>query len=139
LVREASWNRILVVGHRCVPKDETSYLLAEKDSDEARGKRMCVSGTVIQIEVEKTDVGKLNTGLLMSWSNNLFNYVTVGTSGELVAQSAARICGVVTGKYDYSNSAGGTGHAIEIVGMFDLPQNKAKKPLAGLTIATPGR
>lgn len=34
---------------------------------------------------------------------------------------------VVTGNYDYSNSAGGTGHAVDLVGMFDLPENKPKK------------
>jgi hypothetical protein len=30
---------------------------------------------------------------------------------------------VVTGRIDYSNSGGGTTHAIQLVGMFKLPVN----------------
>jgi hypothetical protein len=109
-----------------VPKDETSFALVQKDSDEARGKRMCVTGKLIQIAVEKTDFGKIHEGLLMTYGYKLFHFMTVGSSGELVQDSRARICGVVTGKYDYSNSGGGTGHAVQIVGMFDLPQNRTR-------------
>lgn len=28
------------------------------------------------------------------------------------------------GKYHYPNSAGGVGHGIRLVGMFDLPENR---------------
>lgn len=107
-----------------VAKNETSFALVQKDPDEARGKRMCTSGTIIQIEVTKTDFGKVNEGLLRTNSGNLFNYNMVGGSGELVARSRAKMCGVVIGKYSYSNSGGGTGHAVQLVGMFDLPENK---------------
>lgn len=117
-----------------VTKDETSYALAQKDPDEARGKRMCTSGSIIQIEVEKTAGGKVNVGLMQNWNGNLFRFLAAGSSGTLVQGSSARMCGVVTGKFDYANSGGGTGHAIELVGMFDLPENKAKRP----TSASPG-
>jgi hypothetical protein len=30
----------------------------------------------------------------------------------------------VTGRYDYHDSGGGTGHAVQVVGMFDLPENR---------------
>jgi hypothetical protein len=111
-----------------VAKDETSFALVRKDADEARGKRMCTSGQVVQIEVQKIPgAGKHSEGLLMSSAGNIYNFIAAGSSGELVERSYARFCGVVTGKYDYSNSAGGEGHAVEIVGLFDLPENKPKK------------
>jgi hypothetical protein len=106
-------------------KDETSYALARKDSDEARGKRLCASGSLIQIEKQKTDIGKFFDGLLTTYSGNLFHFLAVGSTGTLVQNSNARFCGVVTGLYGYANSGGGVGHAVQIVGMFDLPENKA--------------
>lgn len=51
-------------------------------------------------------------------------FAAVASTGELVAQSSANFCGVTTGKYSYSNSGGGTTHAVFLVGMFDLPENK---------------
>jgi len=117
-----------------VTKDETSFALVRKDSEDARGKRLCTSGQIIQIEVYKFESGDrpVSVGLLMSGAGNLYNFVAAGSSGTLVEQSWARFCGVVTGKYDYANSAGGTGHAVSIVGMFDLPENRSKpmKPLS---------
>jgi hypothetical protein len=117
-----------------VPKDETTFALIRKDSDEERAKRLCTRGRIIQIEVRKLDGGgKLAEGLMNSDSGNLYNFIGAGSSGQLVQHSYARFCGVATGKYDYSNSGGGTGHAVEIVGMFDLPENRPTKiPAAGL-------
>lgn len=108
-----------------VAQDESSYALVMKDADEERGKRMCVPGNLIQISVEKADVGKVHIGLLMSDAGNLYRFLGVRSSGSLVQRSRARFCGVVTGRYDYSNSGGGTGHAVKLVGMFDLPENRA--------------
>lgn len=110
-----------------VPKDETTWALTMKDSDETRGKRLCASGSIVQIEVEKTAAGKLGTGLLRSYGGNLYRFFAAGSTGDLVESSDCRLCGVIAGKYDYSNSAGGTGHAVALVGMFDLPQNRTKK------------
>ena len=118
--KSMTWNDVAVA------TNETSFALVQKDPDEERGKRVCVPGKIIQIEVAKTEFGKFQEGLLMSDTSNIYKFVGVGSSGTLVEKDRARFCGVVTGKYDYSNSAGGTGHAIKLVGMFDLPQNKAK-------------
>lgn len=107
-------------------KDETTFAKVLKDSDEERGKRYCASGSIIEITAEKFDGGKLDVGLLMDDSMRLFHFLSAGSSGSLVKDSPARFCGVVTGKYDYHNSAGGTGHAIELVGMFDLPENRRR-------------
>jgi hypothetical protein len=105
-------------------QDETSVGKVMKDTDAERGKRYCASGSVVEIKTEKGDGWKLDEGLLMDDSVRLFHFVSVGSSGSLVAQSPARFCGMVSGRFDYSNSGGGTGHAVELVGMFDLPENK---------------
>lgn len=113
-----------------VPENETSVALVQKDPDEARGKRLCAPGTIVQIELQKTAMGKGFIGLFMTDGGNLLRFFVVGSTGTLVGQSHGRICGVVTGKYDYSNSAGGVGHAVAVVGMFDLPENRNGAPPA---------
>ncbi len=106
-----------------VAKNETSFKLVRKDSDASRGKRMCVRGQLIQIQKEKVGDGGVFTGLLLSGYSEIYSFIAVGSTGELVGTSRARFCGVVIGNYEYSNSGGGKGHAISIVGMFDLPEN----------------
>jgi hypothetical protein len=54
---------------------------------------------------------------------DLIKFVAAGSTGQLVAQSRARFCGATTGKYSYSNSGGGTSHAVQMVGMFRVPEN----------------
>jgi hypothetical protein len=109
-----------------VAKNETSFAKVLKDSQEERGKRLCAAGMLIEIKVERTKIGKINEGILTTSNGNLYRFHNVDSSGELVARKSARMCGIVIGKFDYSNSAGGTGHAIQIVGVFDLPENKKK-------------
>jgi len=106
-----------------VALDETSYARVMKDSQEERGKRLCATGQIVQIEVERLKFGKVATGLLLTGRGNLFHFSAVGSSGDIVERSRARICGVVTGKYSYSNSGGGTGHTVQVVGMFDIVEN----------------
>lgn len=101
----------------------TKFALVMKDPDEERGKLICARGSIIEISVEKSPLGKFNIGGMFSGSN-IYRFITVGSSGELVAQSWAGLCGVVIGKQTYSNSMGGTAHAVFVVGMFNLPQNK---------------
>lgn len=110
-----------------VTKNETTTALIHKDSDEARGKRMCVGGSIIEIHIDKSDFGKVGLGLLVLDNAELVHFIAVGSSGALVKDSPARFCGVVTGIYNYSNSGGGTGHAVNVVGMFDLADNRKAK------------
>lgn len=112
-----------------VKDDETTPKQVMKDSDEERGKRLCFTGKIIQIAVEKLDFGKVTNGILQVgyYDTVLWKFLNVGSSGSIVEDSQARFCGVVIGRYDYSNSGGGTGHAIQVVGMWDLPENKPPK------------
>lgn len=108
-----------------VAQDETTFAMVQKDSSEQLGKRMCSAGQVIEIHAEKPETGgHLANGILMSDSGHLYHYVVAGSSGAIGQGSYATLCGLVAGNYTYSNSAGGTGHAVEIVGMFDLPANR---------------
>lgn len=108
-----------------VLKDETSPALARKDIDDARGKRMCFTGKLVQIAKLQAGDAKMFSGLLMTRAgSDLLHFLAVGSTSALVAGDEGRYCGVVTGLYDYKNSGGGTGHAIQMVGMFDLPENK---------------
>ena len=107
-------------------KDETSIKLVKKDSDAARGKRMCYSGSIVQITKQSIDEGvpSVFIGLLRTRGWDILHFIAVGSTGALVEDSRARFCGVVTGTYSYSNSGGGTTHAVQLVGMFKLRENE---------------
>jgi len=106
-----------------VSKDETSYSLVMKNVEKERGKRLCVRGRLIQI----SESGNTNEGLLMTPSGKLYNFINVGSSGDITGDSMnERMCGVVIGTYHYRNSGGGVGHAVDMVGMWDIPENKSK-------------
>jgi len=107
-----------------VEKDETTHGKVLKDVELERGKRLCWRGTLLQIAADRSLGDAVYTGLLYSSQGDLYHFYGVGSSGDLVEDSYGRFCGVVTGKYDYDNSGGGTSHAIELVGMFDLPENR---------------
>jgi hypothetical protein len=104
-----------------ISADETSFGKIKKDVNSERGKRMCWSGSIVQIQ----KVQDLNVfyGLLSTSRGALISYRAARSTGELVGNSRARFCGFVTGLFDYSNSGGGTGHAIDMVGIFKLPEN----------------
>lgn len=103
-----------------VARDETSLPKAMKDIDAERGRRLCVSGRLIQIQRDAT----VWVGTMMSGGGNYVHYYAAGSSGELVAGSQARLCGVITGALSYSNVGGGTTHSVQVVGVFDLRENR---------------
>lgn len=106
-----------------VISNETSFARVKKDSNEERAKKLCLTGRIIQIARQNSSFGKIYSGLIMA-NGNLYNFAAVNSTGDLEDGSIAKYCGIVTGTYDYKNSGGGTGHAVDIVGMFDLPENR---------------
>jgi hypothetical protein len=125
-----------------VRRNETSFALVHKDPDAARGKRMCARGMIIQIQKEDLGEAAAFSGLLLSGYSHILSFFAVGSTGELVERSHARFCGVVIGTYDYSNSGGGKGHAVSMVGMFDLRATRkaARGPTSGGgACSVPGR
>ncbi len=100
------------------------YGLVMKDPDSQRGKRLCASGQIIEIVADSSLPSKVYIGGMVDGEFHIYRFVAVGSTGDIVAGSFARFCGIITGKNDYSNSAGGAAHAVHLVGMFDLPENK---------------
>lgn len=117
-----------------VDEDETNYGMVQKDIEAARGKRLCISGTVVEIHVDKSTPKPVYDGIIQSAAGNLFAFAAVGSSGAVVASSLARLCTVVVDLFDYTNSMGGMGHAVDVIGMFDLPENRP--PAARVAPAT---
>jgi len=58
--------------------------------------------------------------------SGVIRFVAVGDTGALVANSTARFCGIVTGRFTYLNAIGGTTHAVRLVaqaGQASPPQS----------------
>lgn len=127
-VRLAAWADKHMTWPLVSGKDETSFAKVHKDADSERGKRVCVSGSIIEIHVQKVGDLKLALGEIVVGSGNFASFIAVHDTGDLVGRSAARFCGVVTGVRSYANSGGGTTHTVTVVGMFDLPENRAAGP-----------
>lgn len=106
---------------------KTKYPLVMKDPDAERGKLLCANGRILEISVVNgvPDGGKLYEGGMFSRGySDIVRFNAVKSSGELTNRSQASFCGVVAGKYSYSNSGGGTTHTVKLVGMFNLPENR---------------
>ncbi|MEG2445808.1 MAG: hypothetical protein RSA22_03915 [Acinetobacter sp.] len=95
-----------------------------KDSFNERGKRLCVSGTIVEIQVDRSGgFPSYHAGLASNYTD-FTRVLAVGSTGELVANSSVTFCGVVIGKIGFNNAIGGTTNAPYLVGMFDLPENR---------------
>lgn len=103
---------------------QSKYSLIMKDPDEERGKLLCTVGNIIEIQVEKAEGNKFYHGGLVDDYGQIYRFIAVRSTGDLVAGSVAHFCGIVTGKQSYANSIGGVAHAVFLVGMFVLPENK---------------
>lgn len=104
----------------------TKHALVMKDPDAERGEKICVYGHIVEIQVDNTMPNKIKIyfGGMFDASMQIYRFIAVGSTGDLVGGSQAKFCGIVTGKNDYQNSNGGVAHAVHLVGMFDLPENK---------------
>lgn len=99
------------------------YGMVMKEPDSQRGAKLCVNGQVIEIALDTTVPQKIYQGGLFDDDGRIYRFIAVGSTGEIVAGSQTRFCGIVTGQQHYPNSAGGVAHAVHLVGIFDLPEN----------------
>ena len=120
------WSMTHLKWDELVALPTTTKPLVMKDSDEQRGKLICVTGRIIQISGEKVGDSKVYEGGMMRGYSDIYRFLAVKSTGNITDESSAKFCGVVIGKMDYANSAGGVAHAIQLVGMFDLPENTGK-------------
>lgn len=105
----------------------SKYGLVMKDPDSQRGQKLCTVGRVIEIELDRSVPGKkFFLGGMYDDGGHIYRFIALQSTGEIMAHSRARFCGVVTGQQHYANSAGGVAHAVHLVGMFDLPENKTR-------------
>jgi hypothetical protein len=104
----------------------TKFGLVMKDPDAQRGKKLCINGQIIEIGVDRSVPDKkIFMGGMFDDGGRIYRFIAVQSSGEIMAQSRARFCGIVTGQQHYENSGGGVAHSVHLVGMFDLPENKS--------------
>lgn len=95
---------------------ETTIGHVLKDPDVERGKRLCTTGTVQSIERRDLEQRKIYVGRLRTAEDDEVAFVVVGSTTDVVKRSKATICGAVIGR---------AGSAVSLVGMFDLPENRA--------------
>lgn len=101
--------------------DGPSLKLIKKDPSRVRGQSTCVRGQIVQIARE---TNKLFAGLLATQNFDYIHVYAAGDTGELVQGDRARFCGIFTGLYAFPNVSGGQTQSIQLVGMFDLPENR---------------
>lgn len=102
------------------------FAMVMKDADTQRGKLLCPSGHVIEIEIDRSVKQKIYSGGMYDDAGRIYRFIAVGSTGEIVQGSRAKFCGIIIGQHHYGNSVGGVAHAVQLVGMFDLPENKTK-------------
>lgn len=110
-----------------VSPNETSMAAFERDPFAERGKRMCARGGIVDLTIDR---GRDGTAPPMAFADVLtaegdrLMVFAAGTAGTLARGSHARVCGVVTGRHARTSVSGGTNLAVQLVGMFDLPDNR---------------
>jgi hypothetical protein len=125
-VRLALWSKDFLRWNELNKTPSTTFSLAMKDMDDARGKRMCLSGLINQIEAQKVGGEKIYEGGMGNYQHEFIRFIAVGSTGSLVAQSDAKFCGIVTEKLSYESVDKRTIHSLFLVGMFDLPENRTR-------------
>ena len=107
---------------------ETSFPLVKKDPDAERGKRLCENVRVLDIRAEVFAQGrKAFQGLAISRGPDPvvpYQFTAVGSTGEIVAHTNATFCGVATGLFSYQSADGTRREGLQVLGMFDLPENR---------------
>jgi hypothetical protein len=109
---------------------ETTMSRADADPATERGKRLCEAGTIT--ELKSTDIrgAKVAIGFLARKDNEVIQFIAVRGMGSLAEKTATRFCGVMSARVDRTLPTGGSGHALQVIGMFDLPENKKPPPAA---------
>ena len=121
----ALWSTRHLTWKDIVSLPKTTRALVLKDSDAERGKALCAEGSISQITADHSagPAQTVHEGGIVTSSMAVVRFLAVGSTGSLVENSYARFCGVVTGRYSFTNAGGGTTHAVQLVGFFDLPEN----------------
>jgi hypothetical protein len=90
-----------------------------KDSDEYRGRRVCIQGSIVEIARDKSLPFKLYVGGMMA-NYSAVRFLSVGSTEGILEGKLARFCGITPGLQSYANVSGGETHAVQLIGAFDL-------------------
>lgn len=106
---------------------KTTHEAVMRDADLERGKRLCVSGSVVQISGETIDGKRFyEAGIVtnsVKGTLDVTRVVAIGDVTDIFQGREAMFCGIVVGRETYPNTGGGTSHAVRLVGMFVTPAN----------------
>src|SRR5690606_14150052 len=103
---------------------DTEYKEVAKDPAAFRGEKLCNRGSIVQISTDRTLGAPIYVGLMSGgWAMNLTYFVAVGSSAGVVEGATVRYCGIVAVMHTYDSAHGGFRHAINSVGLFDIPEN----------------
>lgn len=98
-----------------------------KDPDPYRGHRICMTGSVTQIFRDKSTPANAPVYMGVLYHNGGFvRFLAAQSTQGVVEGTPARFCGIAVGLQSYPNVSGGTTHAIQVVGLFDIPANGGK-------------
>lgn len=95
-----------------------------KDSAMMRGRVACYSGDVIEIRADRSVSPPVFHGGMSLEDFSIVRFTAVGDTGNIVANSKAKLCGFITGSVRYENAMGNISSGAMVVGMFDLPANR---------------
>lgn len=98
---------------------------AMKDPISFRGKRICLSGSVVEIYADHSVDPVAFNGTIMTASFDTVRFIAVRSTRGIHENSPAKLCGIITGTQTYPTTGGGFSHALFVVGVFDLPENRS--------------
>jgi hypothetical protein len=104
-----------------LPENQTTYAIAIKHPVRERGRRFCTSGKIMYFQPKGEGIDQFVHGML-SAKEGMVEYLAVGMRGRLSEGLDARFCGAVISDARYATKQG-SGKALTMVGMFDLPEN----------------
>lgn len=104
----------------------TSYGKAHRDADLERTKRLCVTGTVVDIDGASANGERFYAGTLVDASSNPTLFIALGDAENIFADSTASFCGVFIGREAYLTRGGDHLVGLRVVGMFDTKANRRR-------------
>lgn len=121
------WTHRTGLWSELVAMPDTKRAEVMKDPEPWRGRRICMTGSVTQIFRDKSTSSSAPVYMGVLYHNGGFvRFLAVQSTEGIVEQTPARFCGVTIGLQSYPNVSGGTTHAIQVVGLFDIPANGGK-------------
>lgn len=109
-----------------VAANETTHAKVIRSSKTERGKRACFEATVEDLRGDELEGDRFHAANMFLDSGGLLKIIAVKDVTGVRDGARARVCGVVMGTARYLSALDVTVTAVQIVGMFDTPVNRAK-------------